>query len=120
MKITWHVETRKIADLIPFEKNPRSITKEGLKTLGESFDEIGLAQPINIDIDNTILSGHARYYRCKQDGIEEVDCYVPNRKLTDKEAILESSNQKYNELKGVAQWVIPVEIPMGHLRKVIK
>jgi ParB-like chromosome segregation protein Spo0J len=85
MKIEWHVEKRKVADLIPFEKNPRSITEEGLKTLGESFDEIGMAQPINIDIDNTILSGHARYYKCKEEGIEEVDCYVPNRKLTDRE-----------------------------------
>lgn len=85
MKITWHLERWDISKLIPYEKNPRKITDKGLDQLGESFEEIGMAQPINIDIDGTILSGHARYYKLQKLGEKEIDCYVPNRKLTDKE-----------------------------------
>lgn len=85
-RIQWHVEKRKISDLKPYTKNPRIITEDGLKQLEESFDEIGLAQPININLDDTILSGHARWNQLKKEDMnQEVDVYVPNRELTDKE-----------------------------------
>jgi ParB-like chromosome segregation protein Spo0J len=53
--------------------------------LKRSFDEIGFAQPININLDNTILSGHARVQQLLKEGVEEVDCYVPDRQLTPKQ-----------------------------------
>lgn len=45
-RIKWHIELWKISNLKPYDKNPRIITDEGLDSLGESFDEIGYAQPI--------------------------------------------------------------------------
>ena len=84
-RIKWHVEKRLISDLKPYEKNPRIITEQGLKHLKNSFDEIGFCQPININTDNTILSGHARIQQLKLDGVTEVDVYVPDRKLTPKQ-----------------------------------
>jgi len=85
LKITWHLEKRKVKDLFPYHKNPREFTEKGLKELEKSIKNIGLAQPININTENVILSGHARVLKLKEMGIEEVDCYVPNRKLTKKE-----------------------------------
>ena len=85
IRIEWHTEKRNIKDLRPYDKNPRIIDEAGLKQLSESFDEIGYAQYININTDNTILSGHARYYQLKNENVKEVDVLVPNRKLTSKE-----------------------------------
>lgn len=59
-KITWHVETRKVADLKPHPDNPRIFTEKGMKDLKKSISSIGMAQPVNITQDGTILSGHAR------------------------------------------------------------
>nr|DAK75349.1 MAG TPA: ParB protein [Caudoviricetes sp.] len=59
-KINWHVEKRKISDLIPHKDNPRIFTEKGMKDLDKSINKIGMAQPINITQDGTILSGHAR------------------------------------------------------------
>ena len=84
-RINWHVEKRKVKDLKPYTKNPRVITEIGLDNLKKSFDEIGFAQPININLDNTILSGHARVQQLLKENIEEIDCYVPDRKLTPKQ-----------------------------------
>jgi len=84
-RINWHVEKRKVKDLKPYDKNPRIITEIGLDNLKKSFDEIGFAQPININLDNTILSGHARVQQLLKENVKEVDCYVPDRKLTPKQ-----------------------------------
>ena len=84
-RIVWHIEKRKVADLKPYKKNPRIINEVGLHSLKKSFDEIGFAQPININLDNTILSGHARVQQLLKEGVVEVDCYVPDRQLTPKQ-----------------------------------
>ena len=42
-------------------------------------------QPININQEGTILSGHGRAMKLKQMGETEVDVYVPDRMLTPKQ-----------------------------------
>lgn len=84
-RIKWHVEQWQLAKLKPYDKNPRIITEQSLKTLKESFDQIGMAQPININTDGTILSGHARVQQLQAEGEKFVDVYVPSRLLSPKE-----------------------------------
>lgn len=84
-KIEWHIEKRKIDEIKPHPKNPRLFTEKGMKDLDKSISKIGMAQPININIDGTILSGHARLMTLQKKGIQEVDVYVPSRELTEKE-----------------------------------
>lgn len=84
-QIIWKVEKRKIEELKPHSKNPRIFTEKGMKDLKNSIDSIGFAQPININQDNTILSGHARLKTLELQGIKEVDVYVPDRLLTPKQ-----------------------------------
>lgn len=81
----WSLQKWDIKDLKPYDKNPRVITEKGLKQLKGSFDELGNAQPININTDGTILSGHARYELLKQEGASEVPVYVPDRTLSPKQ-----------------------------------
>ena len=84
-KITWQIEKRKLADLKPHSKNPRQFTEKGMKDLENSINSIGFMQPININQDGTILSGHARTLKLKEMGEVEVDVYVPDRMLTPKQ-----------------------------------
>lgn len=84
-QIIWKVEKRKIEELKSHSKNPRIFTEKGMKDLKNSIDSIGFAQPININQDGTILSGHARIKTLELQGIKEVDVYVPDRLLTPKQ-----------------------------------
>ena len=84
-RITWRVEKRKLADLKPHPKNPRQFTEKGMKDLENSINSIGFMQPININQDGLILSGHARTMKLKEMGETEVDVYVPDRMLTPKQ-----------------------------------
>ena len=84
-RITWKIEKRKLADLKPHPKNPRQFTEKGLKDLENSINSIGFMQPININQDGVILSGHARTLKLKEMGETEVDVYVPDRMLTPKQ-----------------------------------
>jgi len=84
-RITWKIEKRKLSDLKPHSKNPRQFTEKGLKDLENSINSIGFMQPININQDGTILSGHARAMKLKEMDELEVDVYVPDRMLTPKQ-----------------------------------
>jgi len=83
--IKWHVESRKLVDLSDNPKNPRILTKKGLVDLKKSIGKFGLAEPIVINTDNQIIGGHARVQAMMGSGIFEVDCYVPDRLLTEDE-----------------------------------
>lgn len=81
-KIKWSSINKLLEDLKPYETNPRDITKDGIKDLTTSLDKFGLAKPIVINTDNTIIGGHARVLVLKEQGETECNCYIPNRKLT--------------------------------------
>ena len=83
--ITWQIEKRKIEDLKWYDKNPRKFTKKGLKDLKASLENLGDANIITINSDNTVLGGHARLTVMKQLGYTEVDVKVPNRQLDEQE-----------------------------------
>ena len=85
MTIKWHIEKRNINDLKHFENNPRTASKENLNKLNESIKSIGMAQPINITLDNVVLSGNMRLEVLKQQGVEEVEVYVPDTQLTERQ-----------------------------------
>lgn len=93
--IKWKLITKKVSELKPYHKNPRNITEQGLKDLKQSVDKFGLAEPIVINTDNVIIGGHGRVLTLKANGIKECDCYIPNRKLNDKE--VEELNIRLNK-----------------------
>lgn len=64
----------KVADLIPYENNPRKIPKEAIEDVKESYRQCGVIDPIEINEENVILSGHTRRLAAIEMGIEEVEC----------------------------------------------
>lgn len=86
-KIKWSSEKRKITDLIPTPNNPRQMNEKQAKDLTTSLDKFSLAEPIVINLNNSIVGGHQRVNILKSKGIEEVDVRVPDRLLTEEEEL---------------------------------
>lgn len=91
----WHIEKRKVEDLIEWETNPRNLTEKGIKDLTKSIKKFGCAEPLVINTDNKIIGGHGRKKVLQSLGVTEVDCEVPDRTLTQKE--FEELNLRLNK-----------------------
>lgn len=63
----------RVTDLIPYEKNPRKIPQEAVDDVRESYRQCGVIDPIEIDENNVILSGHTRRLAAIEENITEVD-----------------------------------------------
>ena len=101
-KITWQLKTYKLADLTDYFKNPRHITETEFKQLKKSLDTFGLIDKpiINADAANTIIGGHQRKHVLEASGVKEIECWIPDRELSDKE--VEELNIRLN--KNTGQW----------------
>ena len=86
-KLIWHTEERKINDLLPYSKNPRSISEKQMNDLKKSIRKFNVVEIPAVDIDGKICAGHQRI-RALQilgRGDELIEVRVPNRKLTQEE-----------------------------------
>jgi site-specific DNA-methyltransferase (adenine-specific) len=86
--LTWHPIKIKLADLKPFDRNPRTITASKFESLKKSLDDLGEFKPLVVDFDKqTILAGNQRFRAMleKYNLDHEVDCFVPDRELTEAE-----------------------------------
>lgn len=96
--IVWHIKSRNIADLKPYFKNPRYLTKDQEAQLVYCIDTFGLIDRPAINLDGTIIGGHQRIQALKKLGFKEIEVMVPNRKLTDEE--VEECNIRLNKNTG--------------------
>ncbi len=98
MTITWNLETKSVKELHVYKKNPRTLSKDKQKQLEESIDKFGVCQPVVINSDGTVIGGHQRLNAVKKNKTKEIQVYVPNRKLDDKE--VEELNIRLNNSYG--------------------
>lgn len=66
---------RSVDELIEYEGNARH-NELGVSKVAESIKEFGFINPIIIDSENVIISGHTRLKAAKQLGLKEVPCIV--------------------------------------------
>ncbi len=87
ISLVWHTESRKVDDLVPYEKNPRQMSEKQIADLKKSLERFNLVEIPAIDADNRIVAGHQRLkiLQLLGRGQEEVDVRVPNRPLTEEE-----------------------------------
>lgn len=69
------IKEMKIADLKPYEKNPR-MNENAVPYVANSIKEFGFKVPIIIDKKNVIVAGHTRYKAAMQLGMDTVPCIV--------------------------------------------
>jgi hypothetical protein len=93
-KIEWKLEKRKIADLKPYFKNPRVLTKDQEAHLRQSIGKFGLIDRPFINLDGTIIGGHQRLSILKTEETE-IEVWIPSRSLDEKE--VEELNIRHNQ-----------------------
>ena len=81
----WHLEVQAIKNLKPHPKNPRKLTKEQYKQLKKSMDKFGLIDKPIINKDKTIIGGHQRIEVLKKDKAKNVECWVCDDLLDEKQ-----------------------------------
>jgi DNA modification methylase len=86
IKLQWHNETRKVSELVPNQKNPRTMSPKQMADLRRSLKKFNVVEPPVI-VDNKILVGHQRLMALQLSGRgeERISVRVPNRKLTKQE-----------------------------------
>lgn len=118
MKLTWQTEKRRVRDLLPAEYNPRQMTEDQARELRKSLEKFDLVEIPAIDQNGTILAGHMRVATLIDlgRGDETIDVRVPNRKLTDEEAM--EYNLRSN--KNTGEWDLAklFAMPEGLLEEV--
>lgn len=94
----WNIETRKIKDLKPHSKNPRKLSKHDAEHLERSLSKFGLIDKPIITKEGMIIGGHQRINVLKKMGVKEVECYVPESDLIEKD--IEELNIRLNRNAG--------------------
>ena len=112
--IIWHLEKRKIKDLIPYHKNPRFLSEDQGEHLKKSLQAFGIIEKPICNLDNTLIGGHQRVAILKQMNVKEVECWIPDRMLTAKE--IEECAIRLNKNTGDWDWeILANQFEMGDL-----
>lgn len=78
-----NLKTVKLADIVPYENNPRK-NDQAVDAVVESIKQCGYVAPIIIDEENIILAGHTRYKALVKLGKKEAEVIV-RKGLTDEQ-----------------------------------
>lgn len=70
------VEWRDVADVKPYEDNPRSIPEHAVAQVAASIKRYGFRQPIVVDRAGVVVVGHTRLLAARQLGMDQVPVHV--------------------------------------------
>lgn len=91
---------KKIADLTPYENNPRK-NDGAVSKVAASIREFGFKVPIVIDRNNVIVCGHTRYKAAADLGMTSVPCIVADDLTDDQIKAFRLADNKVSEF---AEW----------------
>jgi len=103
------VETRPLAEIKPYEKNPR-INDAAIDAVAASIQQFGWRQPIVVDAEGVIVCGHTRWKAAQKLGITEVPVHVATDLTPEQIRAYRIADNKTNEL---AEWnmeLLPIEL----------
>ena len=94
------VTMRKLAELVPYENNPRDNSK-AVNAVAESIKEFGFKNPIIVDKGDVIVAGHTRYKAAEKLGLDEVPVIVADD-LSDEQ--IKAFRLADNKTAELAEW----------------
>ena len=103
------IEMRKIAEVKPYEKNPR-INDAAVDAVAASIREFGFRQPIVVDEAGVIIVGHTRLKAAQKLGLTEVPVHVATDLPPEK---IKAYRLADNKLAELAEWnmdLLPLEL----------
>ena len=100
-KLEWRTVVRRVSELVPNPKNPRTMTPKQMEDLKKSLTKYGVVELPVIDADGRVIAGHQRLMALKLLGREneKIPVRMPNRQLTPREydQYLLTSNRLHGE-----------------------
>ena len=90
---------KRVEDIAPYHKNPRRNERTVLK-LKKSIEEFGFKNPIILDDNDVIVSGHARLKAAMMCGMEEVPCVYASGLSEDEIRAFRIADNKTAEIAG--------------------
>ena len=106
---TFDVELRPIAEIRPYEGNPR-INDGAVKAVAASLREFGFRQPIVVDQDGVVIVGHTRLKAAQTLGLARVPVHVAVGLSPEQVRAYRLADNKTGEL---AEWdleLLPIEL----------
>jgi ParB-like chromosome segregation protein Spo0J len=85
--LTWTLKKFKVKDLKEWPNNPRQLSRTQASHLEESIRKFGLIDKPVVTQEGLIIGGHARKKILERLAIKEVDCYVSDKVLDEREII---------------------------------
>lgn len=96
--IKWELKKFLVKDLKEYSKNPRKLSKNDYEHLSTSVSKFGLIdKPVCLK-NGQLIGGHQRKKILEKLAIKEVECWVPDQDLTDKD--FEELNIRLNRNQG--------------------
>ena len=96
--IVWNIEKKNLRELKSYEKNPRRLSEKEHRQLSDSMARFGVIDKPIVNTDNTIIGGHQRVEVLLSKGVSEIECWIPERLLDEKE--IEELNIRLNRNNG--------------------
>lgn len=92
-----NIESKLLADIVPYEKNAKKHDNRQINNVAESIKQYGFVQPIVIDRDGVIVIGHCRALAAKKLGMKEVPCVCVDDLTPEQVNALRLVDNKSNE-----------------------
>lgn len=89
-----------IDEVIPYDKNPKTHSKEQINEIAASISKITYSSPILVDENKVIIAGHGRLMALKQLGWKEVPIIILHGLTEDKKKALLIADNKIAENSG--------------------
>jgi len=103
------VENRSIAEITPYENNPRQ-NDNAIEAVAESIREFGFRVPIVVDTEGVIVCGHTRFKAAHKLGLEKVPVHVARDLTPGQIRAYRIADNKTGELATWDMDLLPIEI----------
>lgn len=82
----WNLQKVRLSEVTEWTKNPRILSKAKCQQIKYCIDKFGLIDKPILNHDLTIIGGHQRIRILLTQGIKELECYVCDELLTERDA----------------------------------
>tara|TARA_R110000803_G_scaffold28011_8_gene65120 strand:- start:8829 stop:9392 length:564 start_codon:yes stop_codon:yes gene_type:complete len=104
------IEQIAIGDVMPYENNPRDITRSAIDTVKQSIVEFGWRQPLVVDKDMVLVVGHTRLLAAQELGLAEVPVHIAEDMTGAQARAYRLADNKTGEFSGWLDDLLAVEL----------
>ena len=95
-----NIKTIPIEELKEYENNPRNTSEQNIEFLTNSIKEFGFKVPCCVDVNNVLITGHARVKAAKKAGLKEIPCVIADDLTPEQINAFRLVDNKMSELSG--------------------